>query len=80
MKKYDEDKKREIIVCNCCGQEIAAADACEKAEFLSVHKTWGYFSKWDGCCHSFDICEDCYEEMIQSWVFPPDVEEKTELL
>lgn len=80
MKKYDEDKKIENIVCNCCGREIAPADASEQAAFLVVRQEWGYFSKWDGCCHSFDICEDCYEKMMENWMYPPVIEERTELL
>lgn len=80
MKKYDEYNKKEMIICNCCGSVIADADSSDKAVFLAVSKVWGYFSKWDGCRHSFHICEHCYEKMIHTWVYPPDCEEETELL
>lgn len=80
MKKYDEDNKKELIVCNCCGQVIVPADSSDKAAFLAVTQMWGYFSKWDGFRHSFHMCEKCYEKMIMTWVYPPDSEEETELL
>jgi protein-arginine kinase activator protein McsA len=80
MKRYDEETKTEWMICNCCGQKIARQQEYDRVAVLTVSKVWGYFSKWDGSRHSFDICEDCYEKMIQSWKYPPDREEETELL
>lgn len=53
MKKYDEIIKKEVFVCNCCGELIAAVDESDRAAFLDVRKAWGYFSKWDGCTTLF---------------------------
>lgn len=53
MKKYDEIIKKEVFVCNCCGELIAAVDESDRAAFLDVRKAWGYFSKWDGCIPPF---------------------------
>ena len=78
MRKYDLKTKKEMFICNCCGQEIGAVDEKDRVSFLDVRQTWGYFSKWDGCTHTFHICEICYEKMIQAWCYPPDVEEVTE--
>ena len=47
MKKYDEIIKKEVFVCNCCGELIAAVDESDRAAFLDVRKAWGYFSKWE---------------------------------
>ena len=44
MKKYDEIIKKEVFVCNCCGELIAAVDESDRAAFLDVRKAWGYFS------------------------------------
>lgn len=55
MKKYDEISKKEVYICNCCGQMIASVDECDRAAFLDVSKAWGYFSKWDGCIHRFQL-------------------------
>lgn len=78
MRKYDQKAKKEIFVCNCCGQRIGDVDEKDRLPFLDVRQTWGYFSKWDGSTHTFHICETCYEKMIQSWCYPPDEEEATE--
>lgn len=80
MRKYDKDKEKEIIICNGCGKIIAAAENSDKAAFLSVRQRWGYFSKWDGCSHSFELCENCYEKMTENWIYPPDMTEETELI
>ena len=72
MKKYDEISKKEVYICNCCGQMIASVDECDRAAFLDVSKAWGYFSKWDGCIHRFQLCENCYGKMIQTWCYLPD--------
>ena len=80
MKKCDKDKNLEKIICNCCGKEIPLYHGCCQEAFLSVAHTWGYFSEWDGCRHSFEICGQCYGKMIQSWAYPPDSEDETELL
>jgi len=50
----------------------------DRAAFLDVSKAWGYFSKWDGCIHRFQLCENCYGKMIQTWCYLPDEEEQTE--
>ena len=70
--------KKEVYICNCCGQMIASVDECDRAAFLDVSKAWGYFSKWDGCIHRFQLCENCYGKMIQTWCYLPDEEEQTE--
>ena len=36
MKKYDEISKKEVFVCNCCGELIAAVDESDRAAFLDV--------------------------------------------
>ena len=78
MKQYDEISKNEVYICTCCGQMIASVDECDRAAFLDVSKAWGYFSKWDGCIHRFQLCENCYGKMIQTWCYLPDEEEQTE--
>ena len=40
---------------------------------------WDYFSEKDGEVHHFDLCESCYDELINQFRLPVDVEEQTEL-
>ena len=34
MKKYDEIIKKEVFVCNCCGEQIAAVDESDSHGFI----------------------------------------------
>jgi ribosomal-protein-alanine N-acetyltransferase len=45
-----------------------------------VEKGWGYFSKKDGERHSFDLCEHCYDKIIETFALPVEAAEATELL
>ena len=47
---------------------------------LSVEKAWGYFSEKDGEVHSFDLCEKCYDRLVNQFEIPVTVKKQTELL
>lgn len=70
MRQYKEEKTNVIdkIICNKCGKEIKEADV------LSVEKRWGYFSEKDNEVHHFDLCEQCYDEMVASFQIPINIE------
>ena len=55
-------------------------EAVEKSDYLRIEKSWGYFSNKDGNIIKINICEECYDEMVESFMIPPTVEENTELL
>ena len=55
-------------------------ESIEKADYLKIEKNWGYFSNKDGNCEKINICEDCYDEIVEGFQLPPVVEENTELL
>lgn len=73
MKKYS-------LFCNMCGREIKMEENREKEETLNVEQIWGYFSKKDGEIHSFDLCEDCYDQLIAQFKLPVTIKKQTELL
>ena len=74
-------KKSNVIYCDCCGRKICAAGEEDKSSFLSIRKLWGYFSdQKDGSVHSMEICEPCYDRLIQSFAIAPEIEPVTELL
>jgi hypothetical protein len=61
---------REIIdnlYCNKCGKD-------NKNYYLDFELYFGYNSKRDAEHHIFDLCEDCYEEIIEGFVFKPSFE------
>jgi protein-arginine kinase activator protein McsA len=63
------------IICNKCGKPIHKhifdnGNHIEMDDCLSVKQAWGYFSNYDEEEHSFEMCQDCYEELKNSFVIP----------
>lgn len=83
MRRYTITKSEEtvakkevsIIICNQCGKEIKVPSAEEslfkhdvaKAEVFEAKHCWGYGSKYDSECHTFDLCADCYDKLIEGF-------------
>ena len=76
MRQYQMQETKEIkkIICNKCGKEIVVKNGVAEADTLSVEKRWGYFSNKDNEVHVFDLCEECYDKWIATFLIP--VEEK----
>lgn len=74
MRKYGMKETKEIkkIICNKCGREITAVNGLLSEDVLSVEKRWGYFSGKDNRVDRFDLCEDCYDEMVAAFLLPPE--------
>ena len=72
--KMQETKETEKIICNNCGKEIVVKNGVADGDALSVEKRWGYFSNKDNEVHVFDLCEECYDKWIATFLIP--VEEK----
>lgn len=47
-----------------------------KEDGLFVVKEWGYFSEKDLQIHRFNLCEPCYDHLIQEFVVPVEMHEK----
>ena len=82
-------RKENKIYCNSCGKRIVdtiGRDMEEyiprffQYEYIHIEKIWGYPSEKDGECHSFDLCEPCYDKMTAAFVLKPEIKEETELL
>lgn len=81
MRIYNQENTAGLveIVCNKCGKKITMAKGVPQKEWVHVEKNWGYFSRKDGVCHAFDICEECYDEWIAGFAKPVMSEENLEL-
>lgn len=76
-----ETGKRMRVVCNGCGQELWRMDGgSRQRDYISVDKTWGYFSEKDGERHHLDLCESCYDRWIRTFQIPVEIDQETELL
>ena len=58
------------IHCNKCKREIVVNEFGYLEDHLSVTKTWGYGSPIDGETHSFDLCFECYTDMLDKFEIP----------
>lgn len=71
MRQYREELKatKDVtrIICNKCGREIEVREGVPQEDVLSVTKRWGYFSDKDNQVDEFDLCETCYDELVQSF-------------
>lgn len=69
-------KEVEEIVCNRCGKRIHMTAHGPEEDVLHVEQHWGYFSKKDGECHKFDLCEECYDEIVKEFRVPVERREE----
>lgn len=67
MREYSVTMQEEKVLCkvfcNGCGREIPL----DSADYFHGEKTWGYFSEQDGRQDCFDLCEDCYHKLTESF-------------
>ncbi len=57
----------DTIVCNKCGRHITKDRFGYHEEYLTVDKQWGFHSDFDGERHEFDLCVNCYGEIIRDF-------------
>lgn len=82
IQELGTEQKATAIICNQCGREIRLDGLDNKsyeyqlaqAEVLPVKHQWGYGSKYDTERHTFDLCEECYDKLIQGFRIPISVE------
>lgn len=72
MKQYRTKEIREVdkVICNKCGKEISSRNGCLTEDVLQVEKRWGYPSEKDNEVHTFDLCETCYDEWVETFLIP----------
>lgn len=82
MRRYDDGQEKKLtqVVCNRCGRELKLENGYLKEGCFTADAAFGYFSRKDGTTHHFDLCEDCYDEIISQFQVPVETAENTELL
>ena len=82
MRIYFEKNKNELstVICNKCKKEMRVENGILKEQCFCGDIHFGYFSNKDGSKHSFDLCEECYDKMIEEFAIPVEEEEINELL
>lgn len=82
MRQYEnvEENRLQRVVCNQCGKELKVENGYLKEGCFSVDYLFGYFSDKDGLRHHFDLCEECYQKMVDSFRVPVEESIENELL
>lgn len=81
MRKSDgSEKMLRAVICNGCGRQLKVEKGMLREGCFCAEQTFGYFSSMDGKKISFDLCEDCFEKLLERLAVPAKVEEETELL
>ena len=81
MQKRDlKTGKLEKVICNLCKKEVQCKDGILPEGFFLAEAEFGYFSRKDGMRQRFDLCEDCYQKLIDGFFVPVEEEEEKELL
>lgn len=82
MRKYTiiEENKLLEVRCNQCGKPMHVENGFLKEGCFHGENVFGYFSTRDGSRHSWDMCEECYNKMIQGFAIPVDETESNEYL
>ena len=77
MRKSENGKLTQII-CNACGRELKVEKEIIREGYFTADVRFGYFSRKDGMRHAFDLCEDCYDRLVNECVIPPEIDDVTE--
>ncbi len=79
MRQYKDTTKeiREVekIICNKCGKVIPVKAGVPIEDVLEVEKRWGYSSEKDNRQDHFELCEKCYDELVESFRIPIDIKD-----
>lgn len=75
-----ENKKLVGVCCNCCGKKLVVERGIAKEGNAHFSCKWDYFSEKDGEMHSFDLCEECYDQITSQFEIPVEVMEEMILL
>lgn len=80
MRKYKSSGELTSVVCNCCGKKLVVEGGILREGAISVNHTWDFFSEKDGEIHRFDLCEECYDNLVNQFLIEPEVEEQVEFI
>ncbi len=76
-KKSPSSKK---LICNVCGKIVLMEQGVFMEDMFEAAKEWGYFSEHDLEIHKFNICEECYNQMVSNFKIPIEIVKKKEVL
>lgn len=79
MRVYKENQLVQVF-CNKCGKEMPVENGILKEGCFHGKQRFDYFSEKDGMVHEFELCEACYDKLIEAFRLPVSQKEETEFL
>lgn len=76
MKEYNQNQELISVICNQCGKRLGIKQGMLMEGVLEVKQNFGYFSNKDGQSHAFDLCEACYDQLLNGFVVPVCINEE----
>lgn len=76
MQKYNDQNELVAITCNQCRKELNVENGYCVEGLVAISHTFGYFTKKDGTRHAFDLCEECYDSLVETFKIPVTIDEK----
>ena len=70
--KTSKDKTVKVldkIYCDVCGECCTKGDeenGWTDHEYATIDATWGYWSNQDGTQYNIEMCENCFNEVLES--------------
>lgn len=80
MRKYRGDGELETVICNRCAKKLAVKNGILREGVFRVKYAWDFFSEKDGERHAWDLCEECYDELLGEFKIAAETEELKELI
>lgn len=77
---YRKALKIENVVCNSCSKKIKLIQGRPNEGVFFGKQNWGYFSNKDGETHSFCLCEECYDKIVDGFAISVKVLQEKELI
>lgn len=69
LKNRKKEKVRAMAtVCNVCGKVLTR---CEEKNHVKINQVMGYGSQFDGDRVDMDICNECFDRLIESCKIDP---------
>lgn len=80
MRKYNQENELSIVICNKCKKNLKVENGILKEGCFHTEYHFDYFSLKDGQKHDFDLCEACYDKLLESFLIPAEISDESVLL
>jgi len=80
MRKYKSNGILTSVICNHCGKKMIVEGGILREGAIRVDHTWDFFSEKDGEIHHWDLCEECYDNLVNQFRIEPEIKEQVEFM